>query len=1717
MRRPNSFSSFWEPSPCSVTFLRHSAFVISAVLLTHAASAQQVRYSAQHRDSEQALPQVLSGPPALKQQLADSRRSIALAVGDLDGDGSQDLITGYATGSGGALTLQSGFAAAIAPGAPQISAMQQGHLVAPFQQKATVVAIPVRPDFLRLVDLNGDGSLDVLVAMRGDSSLYVLPGDGAGHLGAPRPIVTAGAITAISSWSDATGTPSLVVGLCYPDKECALQILEQGGDVRASIHLPGPASAIEVAALNRGQTQDLVVVAGGRVLLVNGDSLATSRSAFESLSIAGVAASVASGSFVYDKRGLRQLAILGTDATLHILARTGIDSLGITNADVLANRQIRLSQPRSLARLSGIGWTEAETLIGIGPATGDGPPPLMLRARLSGGGGDDLAVMAAGQFVQVSHPVSISAADPALRETHPIITLDATGGNVVAAVAARLSPDARSGLLIADLRPQPRIAVPPTNRIFNVTTTVDGLDSLTGGRCVTLNPCTLRDAIALANADSAADGVTKVDVINLPAGTYPFTTAFHPVNDSQGSIGYHFDLDTSVNIVGAGAATTILDGGTLDKIFSVNSGVVHSYAPFDVFISGVTMQNGTNNNNPSTATSSNYFGGLVDWESNGSGYLTFNNVTMKNGIAKWGPGGAIADSDTPGGVGVLEIDNSTLTNNVTPETGGAIFAGFNTPLSLTADTITSNQAKISVNPGDTAAIGQGGGIFAYGNTTGLRSSVTGSSFVGNTASDAGGGIYSLTGILSSGVTLVGNTAGTYGGGLYFNTANETGTFAASTLTGNAAPIDGGGIFVGTSTTSNVLQLRYSRIHGNTSTSGHSGIAVGVAGNSGGSVTATQNWWGCNGPATGAGCDTGAANAGTLLLTPYTRLSLTLSATTANAGQTLTATGDMGHDSSGTALGSANLAAFTGVAGIARIVQADSSSTTNTSPLDVNASIADSIVISAAGTGTASTTFDGFTVSAPFTGTAPALTLLADHSPTYFHPGDTANSITLNISNSGNGSTSANIVVTEALPPGITATAIGGAGWTCTLATVSCTLTNPNQIVAPAASLPTITVTVSVATGSSSAGTYTNTATASGGGASANGTSTNNILVVASPMLATSFSPSVVAVGANSAYSFTLSSIPNNPVTISGITFADTLPTGMVVSTPSSVTGSCGGGTITAAAGSSSISLSGATLAAAASCTFAINVHGNSVATYPATTGFVTSTQGGQGNAASSTLFVDSPPSIVGSFGSSNLAFNGSTSLSFTISNPNAGGSITGVAFTDTLPAGLVVATPNGLTGSCGGGAITATAGGGSISLSTATIAANGSCTFSLNVAATTAGTKSNSETVTSTEGGTGNTSTQSLTVALPASKLVFNTPPAPSVAAGTNGSTIVVYEEDSSNALTTGAHDNITLTVSGPNAYAASYNAQASGGMATFNLSAVTLTTAGSYTYTATSGGLSQAQAGQTVSAAAIAGFAVTGFNNPAQAAAASSFTVKAVDPFNNTVPNFLGTIAFTSSDPLAILPASYTFTPSDGGVHIFNATLNTAGAQSVTVTSGATNGAQIGISVLDSTWIINTDGSLVRFGSDGVQTTTGGIFGTASNSLQGIAIDASGNAWATSSAGVEEVSRSGITLSGSGYTGGGVNAPTSLAIDGLGMVWVLNQNNTISVLTNAGVAVTPSSGFVLPGSAGTPTSLLIDGSGAVWLANSSNATVTKVIGAAAPIITPTVTATTTNSLATRP
>jgi hypothetical protein len=128
-----------------------------------------------------------------------------------------------------------------------------------------------------------------------------------------------------------------------------------------------------------------------------------------------------------------------------------------------------------------------------------------------------------------------------------------------------------------------------------------------------------------------------------------------------------------------------------------------------------------------------------------------------------------------------------------------------------------------------------------------------------------------------------------------------------------------------------------------------------------------------------------------------------------------------------------------------------------------------------------------------------------------------------------------------------------------------------------------------------------------------------------------------------------------------------------------------------------------------------------------------------------------PPSITSAFVPKSIGVAETTSLSYTITNPNTSGSVTGVSFADTLPNGVVVDNSNGESGSCGSSSvITANSGSNTISLAGGSVKGGAKCTFSVDVTSSTPAIYHNSTgTVSSTNGGNGNSDTESLTVVGP--------------------------------------------------------------------------------------------------------------------------------------------------------------------------------------------------------------------------------------------------------------------------------------------------------------------------------------------------------------------------------
>lgn len=296
---------------------------------------------------------------------------------------------------------------------------------------------------------------------------------------------------------------------------------------------------------------------------------------------------------------------------------------------------------------------------------------------------------------------------------------------------------------------------------FAVNSTVDAVDAVPGnGVCATAGSvCTLRAAIQEANA-LAGD-----DTIIVPSGTYTLTLA--GVNENAAATG-DLDLTNNITLTGAGAATTIINGGWIDR-------VLHVTGAFTVNISGLTITHGNGSGGglrndggvltiTDSAISDNNSGAAAGGILN-SGTLALVHSTIFDNNAGTDAGG-ISSS------GVLTITTSIFdSNNAGADAGGIASSGI---LTITNSTFTSNNAGAD-----------GGGIFSSGNVK-----IANSTFYTNNAS-SGGGIYSSGGVVTATTSAFsGNTAWT-GGGIY--DGGSVITVTHSTFAENSAT-SGGGLF-----------------------------------------------------------------------------------------------------------------------------------------------------------------------------------------------------------------------------------------------------------------------------------------------------------------------------------------------------------------------------------------------------------------------------------------------------------------------------------------------------------------------------------------------------------------------------------------------------------------------------------------------------------------------------------------------------------------------------------------------------------------------------------------------------------------------------------------------------------------------------------------------------------------------------------------------------------
>src|SRR5882762_374697 len=171
------------------------------------------------------------------------------------------------------------------------------------------------------------------------------------------------------------------------------------------------------------------------------------------------------------------------------------------------------------------------------------------------------------------------------------------------------------------------LAVPGHAATFTVNTTADTADAVPGdGICADSGgACSLRAAVQEANA------LAGPDTIQLAAATYVLTGAAGDDLALSGDL----DITGDLTLTGAGTASTIIDGGGIDRVLDIDpSGVGVS-----VTVANLTVRGGGNANAPAQAG-----GGIRN-----RGTLSLN-VTLT------------ANSSGINGGGILNLGTLTLTN-----------------------------------------------------------------------------------------------------------------------------------------------------------------------------------------------------------------------------------------------------------------------------------------------------------------------------------------------------------------------------------------------------------------------------------------------------------------------------------------------------------------------------------------------------------------------------------------------------------------------------------------------------------------------------------------------------------------------------------------------------------------------------------------------------------------------------------------------------------------------------------------------------------------------------------------------------------------------------------------------------------------------------------------------------------------------------------------------
>jgi hypothetical protein len=459
------------------------------------------------------------------------------------------------------------------------------------------------------------------------------------------------------------------------------------------------------------------------------------------------------------------------------------------------------------------------------------------------------------------------------------------------------------------------------------TTDSDGNNACTTpGVIVAASPITLRNALCVANNIGGS-----VSVI-VGAGTYEL---------SLGALSLGTQAGAALSVEAAPGTAPVIRGGGTEQVMTLDPFLVGDVA---VALTGLTITGGVDNVYGGGAIIAGS-GGIATGDSLVVTDSTFiDNAANTTSDATNSPGGAIQFV----GGSLTVVDSTFNDNSAGSSSGGAI--AYQAMPGLVDQTLTITGSTFSNNStSSTSTLPNGGGALELFDLDGTATmSITDSTFTGNTATGSdvnparGGAIWLHSGAL----------------------ALERSTLTDNSLSA-AVPAGGAAIQVESGAT---LTASYNRLTDNID-------GAGIFAASGASVSAPNNWWGCNaGPGT-TGCGSVVpATADTF--TPYLQLNAVATPTMILPAETTsTITADLLTNSAGTSVAPGDLTAFSGLPVTwTAILPAAARASTASSPLSNGAASMVYTANSSVGLGSATATLDhAAAVATVETATVPVIT------------------------------------------------------------------------------------------------------------------------------------------------------------------------------------------------------------------------------------------------------------------------------------------------------------------------------------------------------------------------------------------------------------------------------------------------------------------------------------------------------------------------------------------------------------------------------------------------------------------------------------------------------------------------------------------------------------------------------------------------------------------------